>query len=140
MLSSVQLSIAGAFGELGLSVRMVFPEPEIILRFYADHVWRIVRKEPYTAVNAIPGESVMEDSFWEAWHSVGGGPVAHHVLFAKRPPVHHDIFEPPAEYDGLHPEEILGRKWYVVEDPSMLAWAYRSFSCRAGPNDSSSCV
>lgn len=116
--------MAEMFGEMGISLRTVFPDPEDNLKLYGNHTWKVVRKQPYHIIHAVPTIDNVESSFWEEWYTVNGGPVVHHILFSEKPPIpYHDIYEPPKKRDGLHPAEIYGRNWYVVEHPALRAWA-----------------
>lgn len=122
--STARVRMAKMFGELGLSLRTIFPDPEENLLLYRHHRWDVVKKKNHHIIHAVPKGDCMENSFWEEWYSIEGGPVIHHILFCKEPPVpYHDLYEPPKRHDGLHPEEIYGRTWYVIEDPMMRAWA-----------------
>jgi hypothetical protein len=119
--------VATAFGEMGLSLRAVFPDPIERTYGYGDYRWEVVRTKTHLIVHAIPPADKLDEAFWEEWYTVDGGPVTHHILFSSQPPVpFHDIFDPPEQLDGIHPEEIFGRRWYVVEDPHMLAWGVRN--------------
>ena len=122
-----RFQMAKMFGELGISLRTVFPDPEDNIKLYEGHRWMVVQKKPYHIIHAVPQGDRMEASFWEEWYSVDGGPVIHHILFCDEPPIpYHEIYEPPKKGDGIHPAEIFGRNWYMVEDPLLRAWAVQA--------------
>ena len=122
MNQSQYYSLALAFGELGISMRTVFPD-SLDRTGYASHTWLIVQKEPYNIIHAVPLVSELESSFWEVWYTTNNSPVEHYVLYCKIPSVpYHDLFNPPEQPDGLCPPEVYGRSWFVIENLSMLAW------------------
>lgn len=121
------MAVALAFSEMGLSFRSVFPDPIDQLSGYARHRWAVMKTKTYLIVHAVPPIDEFDTSFWEEWYSYKGGHVIHHVLFTNPPSVpYHDIYDPPTKPDDLHPEEIFGRKWYVVEEPGMFAWGVKN--------------
>lgn len=123
--STKDYSLALSFGEIGLSMRIVFPDT-LSLASYDRHRWMVTRQESYTIIHAVPDVSELESSFWEVWYAHNGASALHHILYCYKPSIpYHDIFEVPPEPDGLLPEEVVGRTWYVVQDPSMMAWGVR---------------
>jgi len=119
-------NIARAFSEMGLSFRTVFPDPIDRLEHYRNHRWTVIKTKTHHLVHAVPPASEFEQSFWEKWFSVKGGPVIHHILFASVPPVpYHDIYDAPSHPDALQPPEVANRRWYVIDDPSMFAWGVK---------------
>lgn len=118
-----RIEVAHMFTGLGVSLRTVFPDPESNLQAYRNHRWMVVQNHCYHIIHAVPTEDALEGSFWEEWYSHNDGPVIHHILFPNEPKVlYHDIYVPPKRQDGLHPPEIFGRTWYLMEEPSLLAW------------------
>ncbi len=85
---------------------------------YENHDW-LVRDDPFIGrvVSAVPHRDKIEELPWEQWH-VKGGAVHHRVLTTARPPRYDDVFVAPDDSDKF-PAAILGRTWYVVEDPDM---------------------
>ncbi len=125
MSSTKDYSLALSFGEIGLSMRTVFPDKKSLAR-YDWHRWEVTRQETYTIVHAIPDVSELENSFWEVWYAPHGAPALHYILYSYKPSIpYHDIFEASSEPDDLLPEEVYGRTWYVVQDVSMMAWGVR---------------
>ncbi|HEY9594516.1 MAG TPA: hypothetical protein VHE79_08560 [Spirochaetia bacterium] len=109
-----------AFGLLGLDFKELF-ESRIARApagAYADHEW-IVRNVPVFGwvVNAVPRKSRMEELFWEEWFSKDGKRY-HHVLYLHRPERWDEVFVAP-EHDDIHPEPVLGRTWYVIDERDM---------------------
>jgi hypothetical protein len=85
---------------------------------YEDHDW-IVRDDPFVGrvVCAVPHKSRIEDLPWEQWH-VKGGAVHHRVLTLTRPGRYDDVFVAPDDSEK-YPAAVLGRTWFVVEDPDL---------------------
>jgi hypothetical protein len=85
---------------------------------YENHDW-IVRDDPFVGrvVSAVPHRSKIEELPWEQWH-IKGGAAHHRILTLARPPRYDDVFVAPDDSD-LFPGAVLGRTWFVVEDPDM---------------------
>lgn len=123
MRNARRIEIATLFNGLGVSLRTVFPDPEENLEAYRNHRWTVLKKGGFHIVHAVPVEEELDRSFWEEWYTINEGAVIHHILFPEEPSVpYHDIYEPPERPDGLHPPEVFGRSWFVLEEPSLLAW------------------
>lgn len=118
--------VARAFGEMGLSFRAVFPDPLDQLIGYARHRFMVVKTKTHHQVHAIPPSDELESSFWEEWSLRYDGTPVHRVMFVNPPPVpYHDLLDLNHKMEGHFPKEVCGRKWYVVEEPSMFAWGVK---------------
>lgn len=85
---------------------------------YKDHEW-IVKVVPVFGhvVNAVPIDEKMDELFWEEWFTKDGT-IYHHILYLQEPARYDEIFEAP-EHDDIHPERVLGKKWYVIDDKDL---------------------
>jgi hypothetical protein len=85
---------------------------------YDHHEWE-VREDPLRGqvVNAVPRKAMIEELPWEEWLSKDGK-VHHRVLSLKRPSRYDDVFVAP-DQDDTRPTAVLGRTWYVVNDPDL---------------------
>lgn len=106
-----------AFSVIGLSFDEYFPNKvaDKETNPYKDHEW-IVKVVPVFGhvVNAVPIDEKMAELFWEEWFTKDGT-IYHHILYLQEPAHYDEIFEAP-EYDDIHPERVLGKKWYVIDD------------------------
>ena len=126
-MQSEHASVARAFGEMGLSFKAVFPDPIERLPSYSQYRWIIRKSKDQYVVHAFPPADEMESTFWEKWSLLKDGAVVHRVLFSSPPTVpYHDILDLPRKVDKLFPKEIAGTRWYVVEQPDMLAWGVKN--------------
>ncbi len=127
MSSMNRTSLAHLFTEIGVSLRTVFPDLEILSELYNHHKWMVIKNSNYHVVHAVPSRETIDNSFWEVWFIHKRGAVAHQILFSTEPDLpYHDIYTTPNRPDVLHPKEVLGRKWYVIEQPSLMAWGLQS--------------
>lgn len=118
--------VARAFGELGLSLRSVFPDPDFSLSLYNGYTWRLFRNGLFLSIHAVPADLEADRSFWECWYTEDEKEVFHRIYVSKKPAVpFHDICTPSASDAEPYPKEVMGRFWYVIWDLDMLAWACR---------------
>jgi hypothetical protein len=108
------------FETLGLDFNSLFPTGRIAEKgnAYQEYEW-LAKKVPRfgTVINAVPPDEQMEELPWEEWFFLEGVR-HHHVLYRKQPAHYDEIFEAP-EQDEIHPPRVLGKNWYVIEDPDM---------------------
>ena len=85
---------------------------------YRDYEW-VVKVVPVFGhvVNAVPVDEKMDTLFWEEWFTKDGT-IYHHILYLKEPARYDEIFEAP-EHDDIHPERVLGKNWYVIDDKDL---------------------
>jgi len=85
---------------------------------YDHHEW-VVRDDPLRGqvVSAVPRKAMIEDLPWEEW-LVKEGKARHRILTLKRPSRYNDVFIAP-DQDETRPSAVLGRTWYVVDDPDL---------------------
>ena len=85
---------------------------------YDHHDWE-VRDEPLrgSVVSAVPRKLKIEELPWEEW-LVKEGKAHHRILTLKRPSRYDDVFIAP-DQDDTRPAAVLGRTWYVVDDPDL---------------------
>jgi hypothetical protein len=121
------LEIAEAFSMLGLDIHNILPDIRRCEILYSRHKWQIVRGASFIIINAVPSGKLVEDSFWEEWYIIEKEQPIHHILFCsgKPPDGYESVYIPPTEYDGIHPKEIFGRDWYVINDLDMVSWPYK---------------
>jgi hypothetical protein len=87
---------------------------------YAEHTWYINNHEKVVVINALPPRDKQDRIFWEEWYRMRNEEICHHhVLTLWRPKCYDAIWVAPDKKDDIHPESVLGKKWYVVEDPDM---------------------
>jgi len=85
---------------------------------YDHHDWE-VHEDPQRGrvVSAVPRKAKIEELPWEEWLAKDGK--AHHrILTLKRPSRYDDVFVAP-DQDDTRPSAVLGRTWYVVNDPDL---------------------
>ena len=64
MATDLRTRAAKMFGDLGLSLRTVFPDPEENLQLYKHHRWEVIRKGSYHIIHAVPKGDCVENTFW----------------------------------------------------------------------------
>lgn len=113
-------NIAKAFLNLGLDFKRLFPEDALnrINKMYENYEW-IIKTVPRfnKIINAVPPDKNMKDLPWEEWYLLDGK-IYHHVLYLKEPVHYNEIFNAP-QIDDIHPIRVLGKIWYVIDDPDM---------------------
>lgn len=115
--------IISAFKELELSHDLIRHFSEI-KSYYTDWKWTIRKCDEFPIIiNALPPVEEMEKYFWEEWYKQDNK-VYHHILSLTEPDSYDQIFEAP-QTDDIHPPEIMGKKWYVVEDKDMSLFLIR---------------
>jgi hypothetical protein len=85
---------------------------------YDHHEWE-VHEDPVRGpvVSAVPQKAMIEELAWEEWLSVDGS-ARHRILSLKRPSRYDDVFVAP-DQDATRPRAVLGRTWYIVNDPDL---------------------
>ena len=85
---------------------------------YKDYEW-VVKVVPVFGhvINAVPADEKMDELFWEEWFTKDGT-IYHHILYLKEPTHYDEIFEAPV-HDDIHPERVLGKRWYVIDDTDL---------------------
>ena len=113
-------NVDGAFAVIGLDFDESFPHTLAGSKDnpYEDHEW-VVKVVPVFGhvVNAVPIDEKMDELFWEEWFTKDGT-IYHHILSLKEPAQYDEIFEAP-EHDEIHPERVLGKNWYVIDDKDL---------------------
>ncbi|HOV63829.1 MAG TPA: hypothetical protein PLG43_08125 [Spirochaetia bacterium] len=112
-----------AFADLGLDVERLFPKDKLKDNLYADHIWKVVRVPGWIIINAVPPVEKQDTLFWEEWY-LHEGKVFHHILSLWKPASYTEIFHAP-QHDDVHPPEVFGKNWYVIDDPDMRPYLYR---------------
>lgn len=109
-----------AFSVIGLDFDTYFTDKlaDKETNLYKDHEW-IIKVVPVYGhvVNVVPVDKKMDELFWEEWFTKDGT-IYHHILYLKEPAQYDEIFEAP-EHDDIHPERVLGKKWYVINDKDL---------------------
>lgn len=85
---------------------------------YDEHEW-LVRDDPFVGrvVSAVPPKSRIEELAWEQWF-MKGGVLCHRILTIARPARYDDVFVAPDDNEK-YPPAVLGRTWFVVNDPDL---------------------
>ncbi len=112
-----------AFADLGLDVNRLFPKEKLSENRYAEHTWKVVRVPGWIIINAVPPVEKQGRLFWEEWY-LHDGTLNHHILSVWQPKTYTEIFSAP-DHDDVHPPEVFGKKWYVIDDPDMSPYLYR---------------
>lgn len=115
-------SLANGFNKLGLKLEAVFPDLHVMEQLMQSHKWILSEGNGYFVINSFPTHSFMIGSYWEEWYILDDNLPVHHVLFPNASPGCQSIYTPPKNYDGIHPNEIFGRTWYVRELSIMVSW------------------
>lgn len=86
---------------------------------YRKHRWIVMQRAgKAVSVNAVPTDSSIDTDIWEEWYTDDSGRVIHHILTTSEPERYDEIFTAP-DHDEIHPPPVMGRRWYVVEDPDL---------------------
>ena len=113
-------NLTGAFLDIGIKYKGLFPGGFIntASEIYKNYEWVVKTVPGYNRViNAVPPDINMKSFPWEEWFLLDGK-TYHHVLYLKEPAQYDEIFNAPS-IDDIHPARVLGRKWYVIDDPDM---------------------
>jgi hypothetical protein len=125
MVKKLRKEVGLALGKIGVSYRTVFPDDLIEVSVYKNHKWIVVEDDDQVAINAIPSDTGIENSFWEQWIVENNSHVVHRLLFASKPEIpHYGIFEILPSENSLYPQEVYGRKWFAVELNELTAWGF----------------
>ncbi|MEA5030505.1 MAG: hypothetical protein VB025_04620 [Sphaerochaeta sp.] len=115
-------SLVNGFYKLGLQLEAVFPDIHLLEQLMQSRKWVLSEGNRYFVINSIPTHCFSIGSYWEEWYILDDNPPVHHVLFPSESPGSQSTYTPPKNYDGVHPNEIFGRTWYVRELSTMVSW------------------
>lgn len=103
-----------AFRNIALSIDDVFPDNARLKAYFPTRKWIIAIDEDFIVINSLPLGEINDDSYWEEWYRITGEEQTnHHLLTIAEPEKYTEMYNPPNEYDGIHPEEIFGFSWFV---------------------------
>ena len=130
-------SLGDGFYKLGLQLEAVFPDFHLLDQLMQSRKWVLSEGNKYMVINSLPTDSFTIGSYWEEWYILDDNLPVHHILFPYALPNSQTMYSPPEDYDGIHPNEIFGRAWYVREFSSMVAWQIlRAMEVRSKNTDS----
>lgn len=110
------------FGKLGLQLEAVYPDHCLLHEHIKSRKWILSEGDGYMVINSLSTNDSIARSYWEEWYLLDGQSPIHHVLFPVVSLDCQSTYTPPEDYDGIHPNEVFGRTWYVREVSSMVAW------------------
>lgn len=113
-----------AFADMGLDFETLFPAGKTEGNRYAGHVWKVVRAHGMVIINAVPPVERQDTLFWEEWFR-RDGKTYHHIMRLAAPATYDEVFVCPPS-DDVHPSEVFGKSWYVVNDRDMSPVLYRT--------------